>query len=235
MSIDPEKLTPIVATLLAGYLWWSATSPSTTSPILNSDPLPHLPAPTTAVTAPMEAPIRDPFGTSTASTLVQEAREQVAERRQEQVVDRRQEEAELALADLRIEGVVVNGARRFVMINDRMITEGQEFKGMEVVRIGLDRIVFQVGDRTIERWLNAPPVGLDRSGATLASFQVEGIMIKGSQRHAMINGVVVSEGEKFEGIEVVRIDPDKVLFRVHNKIVEKHLHGSMLGKGDVKP
>lgn len=148
MSIDPEKLTPIVATLLAGYLWWSATTPSTMSPILNSDPLPNLPTPTTAVTAPMEAPIRDPFGTSTASTLAQEAPEQVEERRQH--------EAELALADLRIEGVVVNGSRRIVMINDRIITEGQEIKGMKVVRIGIDRIVFQVGDRTIERWVNKP-------------------------------------------------------------------------------
>ena len=214
MSIDSRQVTPVVAVLAAGYLAWSGTSPGRVGSGLKSEPLPEFGQPTVESVLPVDQKLRDPF----------RAQAEDAPRAEEGTPSPAANEADpSAVTKLHIGGVVVRGNARRAVLDNTVVTEGGTYRGIEVVSIALDRIVFRVGDQLVERPVNGLFPNPERARVVFNSMRVDGVSEAGGTRRALIDGAMVSEGDKFEGIEVARIERDRVVFRVDGELVEKTL------------
>ncbi len=226
MPIDSRQVTPVVAVVVAGYLAWSGTSPGTVGGGAKNEPLPESGQLVIGSMLPADQKLRDPFDTEAASAPVTDQGNPAA------VVE---ESDPSVVAKLRIRGVLVRGNTRRAVIDNTDVAEGQTYRGLEVVSIALDRIVFRIGDQLVERRVNALFPNPERARVIFNNLRIDGVTEAGGTRRALIDGTLVSEGDKFEGIEVAQIEPDRVVFRIDDELVEKTLaSGPAKTNGGVK-
>ncbi len=226
MPIDSRQVTPIVAVVAAGYLAWSGTSPGTVRAGAKNDPLPESGQLVIGSMLPADQKLRDPFDAEAASAPVTDQGHTAA------VVE---ESDPSVVTKLRIRGVLVQGNTRRAVLDNTDVTEGETYRGLEVVSIALDHIVFRVGDQLVERHVNGLFPNPERARTIFNNLRVDGVTEAGGTRRALIEGTLVREGDKFEGIEVAQIEPDRVVFRVDDQLVEKTLSaGPVKTNGAVK-
>ena len=206
MPIDSHQATPVVAILAAGYLAWSGTSPGKVGVGHKNEPLPEFGQPAVGAQMAPDRQLRDPFGGGAAGdgAPITEGSLSVVE-------------------SLHIGGVIIRGNTRRAVIDGTEVAEGTTYRGIKVESIRLDRIVFRVGDEVVERAEDGLFPSPERARLILNTMRVDGVSEAGGTRRASVDGVMVCEGDKFNGVEIAQIEPDRVVFRVGGELVEKPL------------